>query len=153
MAVKKLVRACLLGIKCAWDGTNRYKNNKVIELLKEEEFIPVCPEQLGGLATPRLPLNIYEGTGKDVLNRNAKVIDKERQDKTEQFIKGAKEVLRIAKLLGIKECITKSGSPSCGCGKIYNKEGKLIEGDGVTTALLKKGGVKVISEEEIVKIG
>jgi len=149
MTTKKIVSACLLGIKCAYDGTDRYKNSKVIRLLKKEELIPVCPEQLGGLPTPRLPLNIQQGTGKDVLGGGATVINKEGEDKTKEFIEGAKEVLSIAKLLGIKEYIAKSGSPSCGCGKIYDREGNLIEGDGVTVALLKKEGIKVINEREI----
>lgn len=144
----KLVSACLLGIKTAYDGKDRYKNEKVIELLGKEILIPVCPEQLGGLTTPRAPLNIERGTGKDVLEGKAKVINKDGEDVSKALVRGAEEVLRIAKLFGVKEWIAKSGSPSCGCGEIYDKEKKLIEGDGVTVALLKMEGIKVISEKE-----
>ena len=147
----RLCSACLVGIKCAWDGKDRYKNKKVIELSKKEVLVPICPEQLGGLPTPRVPQEIQNGTGDDVLNGKCKVLNKERKDVTVHFIRGAYEVLKIAKLLGIKEFIAKQKSPSCGCGKTYDGTftGTLIKGDGVTTALLKKHGIKVISEEDL----
>ncbi len=147
----KLCSACLLGIKCAWDGKDRYKNKKVIELAKREILIPVCPEQLGGLPTPRIFQEIQGGTGDDVLNGKCKVLNKEGKDVTKFFIEGAYEVLKIAKLLGIKEFIAKQKSPSCGCGKIYDGTftKRLIKGDGVTTALLKRHGIKVISDENL----
>lgn len=147
----KLCSACLLGIKCAWDGKDRYKNKKVIELAKREVLIPVCPEQLGGLPTPRAPQEIQNGTGDDVLKGKCRVLNKEGKDVTQYFIKGAYEVLKIAKLLGIKEFIGRQKSPSCGCGKTYDGTftGALIEGDGVTTTLLKKHGIKVIPEEDL----
>jgi len=147
----KLCSACLLGIRCTWDGKDRYKNKKVIELSKKEVLIPICPEQLGGLPTPRIPQEIQNGTGDDVLNGKCKVLNKEGKDVTVYFIRGAHEVLKIAKLLGIKEFIAKQKSPSCGCGKTYDGTftGTLIKGDGVTTALLKKHGIKVISEENL----
>jgi len=146
----KLCSACLLGIKCAWDGKDRY-NKKVIDLAKKEVLVPVCPEQLGGLPTPRVPQEIQNGTGDDVLKGKCKVVNKEGKDVTECFIKGAYEVLKITQLLGIKEFIAKQKSPSCGCGKTYDGTftGTLIEGDGVTTALLKKHGIKVIPEEDL----
>jgi len=136
----KLCSACLLGIKCRYDGKSA-RNRKVIMLLKAETLIPVCPEQLGGLPTPREPAEIR---GKRVVTRSGK-------DVTENFKRGAKEVLKIAKLYGIKEAIMKQGSPSCGCGEIYDGtfSSKTIKGDGVTTALLKKNGIKVISEKEL----
>jgi len=147
----KLCSACLLGIKCAWDGTDRYKSKKVIEMARKEILIPVCPEQLGGLPTPRVPQEIQNGTGDDVLNGRCRVKNKEGKDVTQYFIKGAYEVLRIAKLLGIKEFIAKQKSPSCGCGKTYDGTftGTLIDGDGVTTALLKKHKIRVISEQDL----
>ena len=137
----KLCSACLLGIKCAWDGKDRYKNHKIIELAKKEVLIPVCPEQLGGLPTPRIPAE----------NKADKVITKEGRDVTESFAKGAEEVLRLASLLNIKEAILKQNSPSCGCGKIYDGtfSGKLKQGYGVTAALLKKNGIKVIPDNQI----
>jgi uncharacterized protein YbbK (DUF523 family) len=110
-------------------------------LLKKEILIPVCPEQLGGLPTPREPAEIREG----------KVITKSGKDVTENFKRGAEEVLKIAKLFGISEAIFKQGSPSCGCGRVYDGtfSGKIIEGDGITATLLKKRGIKVITEEDL----
>ena len=142
----KLVSACLLGIRCAYDGKDR-KNKKVLELLKQELLIPVCPEQLGGLPTPRIPQAIYKGEGKDVLKGKAKVINRKGQDVTKQFIKGAKETLKIAKLFKVKKFIAKSKSPSCGCGLTYGPE--LRKGDGVTTALLKQAGIEVINDDKL----
>jgi uncharacterized protein YbbK (DUF523 family) len=146
-----LISACLLGIKCAWDGKDNYKSDKAIKLLKLETLIPVCPEQLGGLKTPRIAQEIQGGTGEDVLDRKCKVLNRNGEDVTEEFIKGAEETLKIAQLFHIKEFIGKSKSPSCGCGQIYDGtfSQKLIAGDGVTVALLKRNGIKVITEEDL----
>jgi len=116
----KLVSACLLGIKCSWNGTDEYKNDKIIELLKNEVLVPMCPEQLGGLETPRIRQEIQNGTGEDVLNRKSKVKNKAGEDITLKFIRGAKEALKIARQYNIKEFIGKPRSPSCGCGLIYD---------------------------------
>jgi uncharacterized protein YbbK (DUF523 family) len=147
----RLVSACLLGIKCAWDGRDRYRNRKVIELLRKETLIPVCPEQLGGLATPREFQEIEKGSGDNVLDGKSRVKNKIGQDVTRQFTGGAKEALRIARQYNIKEFIAKSRSPSCGCGSIYDGSfsRKLIQGNGVTVALFKRNGIKVISENNI----
>jgi uncharacterized protein YbbK (DUF523 family) len=79
------------------------------------------------------------------------VITKSGKDVTKNFKKGARQVLKIAKLFGIKKAILKQRSPSCGCGQIYDGtfSGKIIKGDGITAALLKRNGIKVISEEEL----
>ncbi|MBA7482627.1 hypothetical protein ES707_18120 [subsurface metagenome] len=90
----RLVSACLLGIKCAWDGRDRYRNRKVIELLRKETLIPVCPEQLGGLATPREFQEIEKGSGDDVLDGKSRVKNRIGQDVTRQFTRGAKEALK-----------------------------------------------------------
>ena len=147
----RLVSACLLGIRCAWDGKDRYRNKKVIELLRKEILIPVCPEQLGGLATPRVLQEIEKGNGDDVLDGRSRVKNKIGQDVTRQFIRGAKEALKIAKQYNTKEFIAKSRSPSCGCGFIYDGSfsKRLIKGDGVTVALFKRNGIRVISENDI----
>lgn len=136
----KLCSACLLGVKCRYDGGHSL-NDKVVNLLKEEVLIPICPEQLGGLPTPREPAEI----------RNGKVITKSGKDVTENFQRGAEQVLMLAKLMGIKEAILKQGSPSCGCGQIFDGTftGRLTKGDGVTTALLKKNGIKVTPDDEL----
>ena len=136
----KLCSACLLGIKCRYDGESQPHEN-IIKLAKREILIPVCPEQLGGLPTPREWSEIKE---KGVYTRSGKNI-------TENYKKGAEETLRIAKLYGVKEAILKQRSPSCGTTKIYDGtfSGKVVEGEGITAGLLKKNGIKVISEEDL----
>ena len=147
----KLISACLLGIKCAWDGTDKYKDERIIKVLKDETVIPVCPEQLGGLKTPRPPQEIQGDSGEDVLDGECKVKNINGEDVTGEFITGAEETLKIAKLYKVSQFIGKSRSPSCGCGQIYDGtfSGKLINGDGVTTALLKRNGIKVITEQDL----
>ncbi|MBU3934866.1 DUF523 domain-containing protein [Patescibacteria group bacterium] len=136
----KICSACLLAIICRYDGKSK-PNEKVISLAKKEILIPVCPEQLGGLATPREGVEL----------KGKMAITKLEKDVTDNFNRGANQVLKIAKLYGAKEAILKQRSPSCGCGQIYDGtfSGKIIKGDGVTAALLKKNGIKVISEEEL----
>lgn len=143
---KKLVSACLLGEKCRYDGKST-PNEEVILLSKKEELIPACPELLGGLDTPRAPSEITGGDGNDVIEGRAKVVSKEGQNVTEYFVKGAYATLEIAKRENATEAYLKSKSPSCGCGKIYDGtlSRTLKDGDGVTTALLKKNGIKVSS--------
>lgn len=136
----KICSACLLGINCRYNGETKL-NQKIIELAKKEILIPVCPEQLGGLPTPR---EACEQKGEKVFTKTGKNL-------TISFNNGAKEVLKIVKLFDIKEAILKKNSPSCGCGKIYNGnfDGTIISGDGVMAKLLKENGVKIISEEEL----
>ena len=146
----RLISACLLGMRCTWSG-NDNKNDRAIELSRVETLIPVCPEQLGGLATPRAPQEIQGGTGQDVLDNECRVLNKNGKDVTSEFIRGAEETLRIARQLNIKEFIARSRSPSCGCGQIYDGtfRGRLIHGDGVTTALLRRSGIRIIAEEDL----
>ena len=137
---KILVSACLSGVNCKYNGKNN-ENEKIIELIKNKDVILVCPEQLGGLKTPRSPAEI----------KNNKVINKENIDVTEEYNKGAQEVLELAKKFNIKTAILKSKSPSCGKGKIYDGtfSGNLINGNGITTELLEKNNIKVISSDEL----
>jgi uncharacterized protein YbbK (DUF523 family) len=136
----RLCSACLLGVECRYDGKSK-PNKKVLALAKEEKLIPVCPEQLGGLPIPHEPSE-QKGGG---------VFDRQGNDVTGYFLKGAAETLSIAQAHSVKEAIFKQRSPSCGCGQIYDGSftGKVIAGDGVATALLKKNGIKVITEEEL----
>ncbi len=136
----KLISACLLGVKCRYDGECK-PNEKILELLKEDVLIPVCPEQLGGLPTPRIASE----------QKGGKVISRSGYDVTEYFIRGAEEVLRLTKLYGIKEAILKQRSPSCGSGQIYDGtfSRTIIKGDGITTAMLRRNGIKITNEEEI----
>lgn len=136
----KIVSACLNGAKCKWDGEAR-PCTKVINLVKQGKAIPVCPEILGGLPTPRNPAE----------QKGDKVFTKEGKDVTTQFKRGAQKALKIAKDNNCKEAVLKSKSPSCGSNKIYDGKfsGKLIKGDGVFAKLLKKNNIKVYTEEEI----
>ncbi|WP_102400016.1 DUF523 domain-containing protein [Haloimpatiens massiliensis] len=145
-----IVSACLCGINCKYSGGNNL-SQKVLKLVKEGKAIPVCPEQLGGLATPRVPHEIEGGTGKEVLEGRAKLINEKGGDSTEEFIKGAYETLKIAKAVGAKKAILKAKSPSCGCGTIYDGTftGNKIKGNGVTAELLLKNGIEVTTEEVI----
>jgi uncharacterized protein YbbK (DUF523 family) len=144
--MKILVSACLLGVNCRYDGGNSRDEN-AINRLKADELIPVCPEEAGGLSTPRPPVEIVGGDGNDVLDGKAKVMTVDGEDKTEEFLKGAQHALELAQSQGATCVILKAKSPSCGCGTIYDGSfsGTLISGDGVTTALLKRHGIEVIT--------
>lgn len=145
-----LVSACLLGINCKYNGDNN-ENDKVIKHLKDKQFIIICPEQLGGMPTPRDPSEIIRLDGDAVINGRTSVISNKRMDVTKKFKQGAKEALKIANIYNCKEAILKEGSPSCGSNYIYNGtfSGTKIDGVGVTTALLRTNGIKVMSEKEI----
>ncbi|NHJ33487.1 MAG: DUF523 domain-containing protein [Asgard group archaeon] len=146
-----IVSACLLGINCVFDGSSN-KNERVLELMEKRLLIPVCPEQLGGLSTPREPQDIIQGSGEDVLKGKAKVVTINGKDVTENFKKGASEVLEIAKLNKVKMAILKENSPSCGVRSIYNvKQNTKFKtaGKGVTTASLEKNGLRILSEKEL----
>jgi uncharacterized protein YbbK (DUF523 family) len=134
-----LISACLLGVNCKYNGNNNNIED-IHKYIKGVNFIPVCPEQLGGLTTPRLPSEIQaEGI----------VVSKEGKDVTSEFMTGAEETLRIAKLSHCKYAIMKERSPSCGSSQIYDGsfQGNVKLGEGVAVALLKKHGVVVFSEE------
>lgn len=137
---KILVSACLAGVNCKYDGGNN-ENEKVIELIRNGNIILVCPEQLGGLPTPRVSAE----------RLNEKVVTKDNRNVTEEYSRGASEVLKLAKKLNIKKAILKSRSPSCGKDKIYDGtfSHTLTNLDGVTAELLRKNGIKVLNEEDL----
>lgn len=138
--MKLLVSACLLGVGCRYDGqSNQLPQLKA--LLKEHTCIPVCPETLGGLPTPRTPAE----------RQGSRVMDKEGNDVTEAFVRGTAEVLRLANLYGCKAALLKERSPSCGCGQIYDGTftGTLAEGDGLTAQMLKRQGLTVYGESQL----
>ena len=139
MKEKVLVSSCLVGTNCKYDGGNN-KNEKLINYLKNKEVILVCPEQLGGLSTPRVPAERIK----------EKVVTKDNKDVTENYKKGAEEVLKLAKKFQVKKAILKSRSPSCGKGKIYDGSfsHNLIDRHGVCAELLIKNGIEVISSDE-----
>lgn len=144
-----LVSSCLAGLKVRYNGTHSL-NNGIAKLVEENKAITICPELLGGFSTPREPAEIIGGNGEDVLNGKAKVIEKSGKDVTELYIKGAYATLNKAKDIKATVVVLKEHSPSCGSSMIYNGEfiGEKLEGMGVTSALLKRNGLKVISEEQ-----
>lgn len=146
-----LVSSCLAGLKVRYNGTDCLQG-AVAKLVREHMAVTVCPELLGGFATPREPAEIVGGEGEDVLEGKAKVIDKSGFDVTELYIKGAYETLRIAREVGAVKVVLKEFSPSCGSTMIYNGTftGEKIAGKGVTSALLRKEGFQVISERQFI---
>jgi len=137
---KILVSACLLGIKCRYDGRS-VPNERVIALAEKYALIPVCPEIYGGLPTPRTP---SERIGDTVMMRDG-------TDVTENYARGADATLRLAELSGAKYAVLKAKSPSCGKGRIYDGSfsGTLTERDGVTAEKLTRVGITVLTEDEI----
>ena len=127
-----LISACLLGIPCRWHGHRPKKRDKLLERLKKKYvLIPVCPEQLGGMPTPRTGEKLH-GTGVDVLDGRARIIAPETgKDVTQFHINGASYTLEIAKIVGAHRAYLKGGSPSC-------------DREGVTGELLKRNGIKVV---------
>ncbi|WP_415063547.1 DUF523 domain-containing protein [Bdellovibrio sp.] len=130
----KIVSACLSGSHCRFDCQAKTRT-EIQAMVQRGEALPVCPEQLGGLSTPRPPA---ERVGEQVLTKQGK-------DVTSEFLRGAEEALQIAKLCGATEAFLKSKSPMCGSNRIYDGSfsGNVIAGDGVFAALLKKNGIKV----------
>lgn len=140
MKEKILVSACLLGVDCKYSGGNNY-NEKVLEYIKDYEVIPVCPEIMGGLSTPRPPSERIEN----------KVLNNQGIDVTNEYAKGANETLKLAKLFNVKKALLKAKSPSCGKGKIYDGTftSTLIDGNGVTVDLLESNNIEVITEQDL----
>lgn len=136
-----LVSSCLIGLETRYNGEGT-REESLMEFLKDKRFIPICPEQLGGLSTPRKPCEIL------IIDGQEKIINIDGEDKTQHFIKGANEVLKLVKEFDIKYAILKERSPSCGKGRIYDGSfsSKLIDGDGIAARMLTEAGVKVYNE-------
>ncbi len=140
-----LISGCLTGLSCRYDGACRPLPEKVLKLLREKfTLIPVCPEQLGGLSTPRNPA---ERVGE-------RVISNAGTDVTEEYQKGAEEVLKLAKFLDCKVALLKEKSPACGSGRVYDGTftRTLVSGDGVAAECLKRNGIRVFGESEITEL-
>lgn len=138
--MKILISACLLGVCCRYDGASKsYPLAK--ELGKKHQLVPVCPEQLGGLSTPRQPAE----------RQGARVVTKAGADVSEAYRRGAEEALRLYRALGCEAAVLKERSPSCGRGAVYDGtfSGTLTAGDGVTAELLAAYGIPVYGESEI----
>lgn len=138
--MKILVSACLLGKNCKYNGGNNL-NQGVLDFIEGHEVIGVCPEQLGGLSTPRLPAEILDGV---VMNKEGISIDNE-------FRKGAQAALNIALENKVDLAILQSRSPSCGVKEIYDGSfrGKKIKGQGVFAKLLATHDIKVLDAEDV----
>lgn len=134
-----LVSACLLGVNCKYSGKNN-RNEDVLRLAEKHTLIPVCPEQLGGLPTPRYPSEICGG----------RVINNIGEDVTAYYEKGAGEALNIAKLFGCERAVLKARSPECGSKEIYDGTftKTVIPGKGITAALLEENGIEVYDETD-----
>lgn len=144
-----LISACLCGVNCKYNGLNNY-NKHCDDLFKKGKAILICPEQLGGLPTPRVPSEM-NNSAEEILKRKGEIFTKDGRDVTEEFIKGAKEVIEIAKKLDIEGAILKEGSPSCGVNFVYDGTftGNKIKGRGITAEILIENGIDVISENDL----
>lgn len=137
-----VVSACLLGVDCRYCGDN-CKNEKILQLREEHNLIPVCPEQLGGLTTPREPSE----------RKGELVVGKDGKDVTKAFQDGANQALYICQLYDCNTAILKKNSPSCGFGVIYDGtfSGNKVPGDGVTAELFNQHGIKVLNEDNFIE--
>ncbi len=149
MKEKILISACLVGINSRYNG----KSNKIeplVELVKQGKAIFMCPEQTGGLSTPREPAEIEAGkTAKDVLAGKGRVLTISGMDVTKEFLNGAHTTLSLCKEAGVTKAILKARSPSCGSTEVYDgtHSGVRIPGSGITAELLRQNGIKVFDEE------
>ena len=133
-----IVSACLAGLPCRYDGKGK-PCAEVVELVRAGKAIPLCPEQLGGLPTPRPPCEISAG----------RVVDNTGTDRTEEYRLGAEAVLAMARACGATQALLQKRSPSCGSGWIYDGtfSRTLVRGDGITARLLAENGIQVIGIE------
>ena len=141
-----LVSACLCGKNCKWDGGNN-KNEKLLAYMEamkgKAEFHEVCPEQMGGLSTPR--------PASEIRIEDGRVVNTEGNDVTAEFEHGAACALQTAKEFGCTWAILKERSPSCGCHGVYDGtfSKTLVDGMGKAAKLLAENGIRVIGESEI----
>ena len=140
--MKILISACLLGACCRYDGASK-AHPLAAALAERHTLVPVCPEQLGGLPTPRPPAE----------RRGDRVVT-QRGDVTEQYRRGAAETMKLCKLLGCEAAVLKERSPSCGRGQVYDGtfSGALTAGNGVTAELLSAHGIPVYGESQIERL-
>jgi len=144
-----LVSACLLGVRCRYDGDTNLRE-PLLALAREGRAIPVCPEQLGGLPTPRVPSEIEGGDARAVWEGQAIVRNAAGEIVTDSFVRGAEEVLRLAQMYGIRAAILKERSPSCGVREVYDGtfQRRRVPGMGIAAYHLLRNGVNVLSDEE-----
>lgn len=138
--MKILCSACLLGVRCRYDGKGK-ASDKVLALLDRHQLIPVCPEQLGGLSTPRPPCE---------MGADGRIRSESGEDKSAAFERGADEALRLFELTGCEAALLKARSPSCGKGLIYDGtfSGALTQGNGALAQRLLHEGIPVYTEDD-----
>jgi uncharacterized protein YbbK (DUF523 family) len=145
-----LVSACLAGRACAYDGSHR-AHQAILELVRQGRAILVCPEDEGGLGTPRPAAEIAGGDGSDVLDGHATVQTDAGVDVTAEYVRGAEIAVARAREHGCRTAILKARSPACGCGAIYDGTftKSLRASDGVAAAALRRNGVELITDEDL----
>lgn len=150
MTTRLLISACLLGLTTSYHGRpDPAWNQGWAELITKAleaglEFIPVCPEQLGGLSTPRPPAELQDAAAA-ILSGTGKITTNQGADVTAEFLLGSQQTLLIAQRLSVSGGIMKSRSPSCGFGKVHSGrfDGTFIDGDGITSRQLADAGFKI----------
>lgn len=142
-----IVSACLLGVRCRYDG-GTCRDRALMDRLMREGccVVPVCPEQLGGLPTPRAPAEITRGDGVSVLEGEARLVNVDGTDVTEQYVRGARAVLALAEPLGCGSAWLKEKSPACGV-TVIKRGDQTCSGMGVTAALLRSSGIEVLGAD------
>ena len=141
-----IISACLLGVRCRYDGAARPLRS-FPEEIAGQALLPVCPEELGGLATPRPAADIEAGAGGEaVLDGGARVLRGDGTDVTAAFLRGAEIVTKIARDRGVALACLKSESPSCGAGRTH-AGGRAVPGWGVAAAALRRAGVRVVEAD------
>ena len=145
-----VVSSCLAGLKVRYNGTDCL-DDTIEKLLTDNKVRTVCPELMGGFSTPREPAEIIGGDGYDVLDGKAVVQDRTGNNVTQMYMDGAYKTLEFIKSLNAEMVVLKENSPSCGSSFIYTGcfDGTKKDGVGVTTAMLRRNGIKVISENEL----
>nr|WP_320115546.1 DUF523 domain-containing protein [uncultured Desulfuromonas sp.] len=144
-----LVSACLLGLNTRYNAETKI-NPQVVSLIERPEIVPVivCPEQLAGFSTPRPSCEFARGEGQQVWQGLGQLKNTQGEDVTAAFCRGAQETVKIARMTGCRVALLKERSPSCGSHTVHC-QGKLVSGQGVTTALLQQQGLTIFSEEQL----
>lgn len=143
-----IISGCLAGEPCRYDGKAKASPSVLERIKAGQAYVTGCPEQMGGLPTPRTPSEIVGGDGADVLDGRARVLSRDGEDYTAAFLKGAQAFLEKALAHGCREAILKQNSPSCGYGEIYDGtfSGAIREGNGVAAELLARNGIEISGE-------
>ena len=144
-----LVSACLLGLPTRYDGQHK-ANERVLAHLREKglQAIPICPEQLAGLPTPRPQCWFAHGDGEDLLAGQGRLVRCDGKEMNSAFIRGAEVTLEIARLTNCRTALFKEGSPSCGVKRIHRQQ-QSVAGQGVATAMLRRSGLQMYGEEDL----